>query len=319
MAKVKGALHSDSVGGKFAGQMIFRRGKKNITVTSFYKPGSFKKFIPSEFQLAQREKYGKAVEAWRALSPSEKDIFNGLAKISDKNISGWNLFFKQFEITSPYFALDFLGVQGDYFYSLVYDKPLYNAPREIGIWFKATTVPVDYMTLFSYGTGDAGKPICFLCLRSDGRVYTETGSGSNYIFSLTPMNDGQAHFVSLTYDNYYLRLYVDNVLQGEVYDEWLETQDSEVRIGDMVWATGYPFSGQIKQTFIFNRVLTDVERAIIYNNGNGLVGSIDIPPFSSGLVAGWNFNEGSGETLSDFSGNNNTGYIINPHWVEWTY
>lgn len=110
MAKVKGALHSDSAGGKFACQMIFRRGKQGAVVTKFYKPGSANPFVPSEAQLFQREKYGQAVEAWRALTSEEKAVFNEQAKSLD--LSGWNLFFKQYTPTPPGPTYDFV-VSGD--------------------------------------------------------------------------------------------------------------------------------------------------------------------------------------------------------------
>ena len=109
MAKIKGALHSDSAGGAFAKQMIFRHGKKGSVVTSYYKPGSARKIIISEAQLAQREFYGQAVQAWRALTVEEKAIFNKNAKALAKPITGWNLFFKQFEtpiIPILYYHLD---------------------------------------------------------------------------------------------------------------------------------------------------------------------------------------------------------------------
>jgi hypothetical protein len=99
MAKVKGPMHSDSAGGQFGKNMIFRSGKKGTVVTGYYKPGSAKKFTLSEAQLAQRQKYGEAVEAWRALTNEEREIFNENAKA--QNISGWNLYFKNYSPVPP--------------------------------------------------------------------------------------------------------------------------------------------------------------------------------------------------------------------------
>jgi hypothetical protein len=99
MAKVKGPMHSDSAGGQFGKNMIFRSVKKGTVVTGYYKPGSAKKFTLSEAQLAQREKYGQAVEDWRALTNEEREIFNENAK--PKNISGWNLYFKNYTGVTP--------------------------------------------------------------------------------------------------------------------------------------------------------------------------------------------------------------------------
>jgi len=92
MAKVKGGLHSDSVGGAFGESMIFRKGKKSTTVTGYYKPGSAKKFDLSYPQLANRDKYGQIVQAWKALTTEQQEVFNENAKGTE--MSGWNLFMK---------------------------------------------------------------------------------------------------------------------------------------------------------------------------------------------------------------------------------
>ncbi len=99
MAKLRGAMHSDEAAGKFGGSMIFRRGKNGPVVTGYYKPGSAKPFTLSPAQIAQREKYGQAVQAWRALTIEEKAVFNENAKA--QNISGWNLYFKNYGGTPP--------------------------------------------------------------------------------------------------------------------------------------------------------------------------------------------------------------------------
>lgn len=94
MAKVKGGLHSDSVGGAFGESMIFRRGKKSTTVTGYYKPGSAKKFDLSYPQLVNRDKYGQIVQAWKALTTVQQGTYNDLAKGS--GMSGWNLFMQTY-------------------------------------------------------------------------------------------------------------------------------------------------------------------------------------------------------------------------------
>jgi len=99
MAKLKGAMHSDEAAGKFSGSMIFRRGKNGAVVTSYYKPGSVRKTSPSSAQIAQREKYGKAVQYWRTFTDEQKAIYNQNAKVL--NMSGWNLFFKNYTGSTP--------------------------------------------------------------------------------------------------------------------------------------------------------------------------------------------------------------------------
>ena len=48
----------------------------------------------SDEQQAHRQKYGKAVEAWRDLTDEERNQYNKRAK--GKRYSGWNLFYKEY-------------------------------------------------------------------------------------------------------------------------------------------------------------------------------------------------------------------------------
>ena len=45
-------------------------------------------------QMEQRRKYTRAVEAWKELSDSEKQVYNNRAK--NLNMSGYNLFISEF-------------------------------------------------------------------------------------------------------------------------------------------------------------------------------------------------------------------------------
>ena len=72
------------------------------------------------------------------------------------------------------------------------------------------------------------------------------------------------------------------------------------------------FNGQIDDARIYNQSLSASDVTALYNNG---VGQTVTGP-TTGLVAGYNFNEGSGLTVADVSGNNNTGTLVNsPTWV----
>jgi len=73
-----------------------------------------------------------------------------------------------------------------------------------------------------------------------------------------------------------------------------------VHIGQNASYTNRRFNGLIDDVRIYNRALSETEIADLYK-GN----QVD----STGLVGHWNFNEGSGTTAIDVSGNNNTGTI----------
>lgn len=80
MAKLKGACHSDSASGSFEKSMIFRTGKRGTVLTSYYKPGSARKFVISEAQILRRESYAFGMILWNFLPSIEKNYWNLLEK-----------------------------------------------------------------------------------------------------------------------------------------------------------------------------------------------------------------------------------------------
>ena len=82
-------------------------------------------------------------------------------------------------------------------------------------------------------------------------------------------------------------------------------------VGGMTTSSGVAdgFQGALDEFDIFNRVLSNTEIAAMYNAGDGLYGSTSSGPTASGLVAGYHFDEGSGTSIVDYSGNGNTGLL----------
>ena len=120
--------------------------------------------------------------------------------------------------------------------------------------------------------------------------------------------DGLWHHWVGTWNGTRTALYKDGVLVdvGTVDDIW--TNDSSVYI------MGYPQAtrvvvGSIDEVRIYNRALSATEVRYHYNRG--------------GPVAYWKFDEGSGTTTYDGSGNGNTGQMItaagSPTWVSGKY
>ena len=77
---------------------------------------------------------------------------------------------------------------------------------------------------------------------------------------------------------------------------------------------GYYFNGTIDEVRIYNRALSVSE---IQSDMNTPVGAttLSAPPPVVGLVAAYGFNEGSGTTVADSSGNGNTGTINGATWT----
>jgi hypothetical protein len=77
---------------------------------------------------------------------------------------------------------------------------------------------------------------------------------------------------------------------------------------------GDKFKGMIDEARIYKRALTAQEVAAHYNSGKGQNG---VP--ETGLLAGWHFNESTGNTAADYSANGNTGILKNGvSWVNGT-
>ena len=209
-------------------------------------------------------------------------------------------------------ALNYGGTWQDWVKTTIPTLPIGNSARTVTAWFKASSVAHDHSTILSYGKPWAGNVITLLDIRDDGTLYTETGSGVNALHSPGSVLDGIPHLGGLTYDGTYLRMYLDGVCVATSDATSLVTEMGDFDIGDMDWASGYQFLGEIGQTCIWNRALSDSEMAIVFNGRKGVIGSPAIAPFNNGLVAGWNMDEGTGVNLADFSGNGFNTVITNP-------
>jgi hypothetical protein len=91
MAKVIGPLHSLTASGDFGKALTYRR-VNGTNVVSEYSSPTDNRSIP---QVAHRSGMHDARDAWRALSPSEKQSWNQSA-IGIPGTSGYNLFIKDY-------------------------------------------------------------------------------------------------------------------------------------------------------------------------------------------------------------------------------
>ncbi len=77
------------------------------------------------------------------------------------------------------------------------------------------------------------------------------------------------------------------------------------------------FPGSIDEVHIYNKALSAADISQQYNGGAGLYGILPDPNLSGAtLIGGWHFDEGSGTSVTDYSGNGHTGTLVNsPTWV----
>ena len=119
-----------------------------------------------------------------------------------------------------------------------------------------------------------------------------------------------------TYENGLVKLYVDgNFIGSKSYSQ--NTPDgSAVRFGRHNSGDPQWFNGLIDEVAIWGKVLTASEISAVYNSGNNLNLLSNSGDYtSSGDLEGyWDFNQGTGNALTDLSGNGNHGTIHNATW-----
>jgi hypothetical protein len=153
---------------------------------------------------------------------------------------------------------------------------------------------------------------------SENKLYFHAGDGDfeqgggNIGSSALSIN--QWGHVCMTYDGSAVRFYINGVLDFEhnVTDTFVKGSFNEWQIG------GNKFDGLLDEVAVWNSALSLSEITAIYNSGSGLDASSDAGDYnsSSNLQAYWKFNEGTGTTVADASGNSNTGIISGATWSQ---
>jgi len=113
------------------------------------------------------------------------------------------------------------------------------------------------------------------------------------------------HLVVVASDEYNVEIYIDGVASTTTHFNpgIYPTTDNRLFIGG--WPVGdskFPFDGLIDEVYIFSYALTTFQVDSLYNLNN------------NNLIAHWDFNEGSGDTLFDNSGNGHHGVINGALW-----
>jgi hypothetical protein len=147
-----------------------------------------------------------------------------------------------------------------------------------------------------YARDNAPRPAAYA--RLSGQTSTQAASGTTEL----PLN-AWTHLAA-TYDNATLRVYINGTEIGrQPLTGSMVTTTGALRIGgNGLW--GEYFDGILDEVRIYNRALTAVE----IQADMGL-------PVTSGLVAAYGFDEGSGTSASDASGKGHTAAITGASWA----
>jgi len=199
-------------------------------------------------------------------------------------------------------ALSFDGVN-DYV-QVNLNEPETEVTHEL--WFKTTNPNVG---LFSIMSADGGYDRAIYLYQ--GNLYTRLWS--NEVIGSTGINlaDGNWHHVAHTFGTSIggEKLYIDGqlVASGTKAQSDFTWQD-KILIGYSIDAPVDFFQGQIDEVRIWNKTRTQAE--IQADMNHQLTGT------ESGLIGYWQFNEGTGNTVTDLAGNDNNGTIYGATWTE---
>ena len=79
------------------------------------------------------------------------------------------------------------------------------------------------------------------------------------------------------------------------------------------------FDGKIDEVAVWNVALNAANVTTLYNSGKGLKASANLGNYdkSGDLIGYWQFNEGTGSTLTDKTSNSNSGTLTNMNSDDW--
>jgi len=186
-----------------------------------------------------------------------------------------------------------------------------SKPISLLFWVKLNSITASGLfesrnTTFASG----GKGVAIEDSAASGKYGVGIGDGTNHVWAYDVINlsDLNWHFVAVVFTSSTGYAYVDGTLAASwdvssVADSPLDASTiAEIAHG----FAGY-LDGLVSRVLIYSRDLSDTEIQQIYHNP-------EAPP-TQGLVLWLNFDEGSGTTAHDRSGNGNDGTIYGATWV----
>lgn len=140
----------------------------------------------------------------------------------------------------------------------------------------------------------------------NGHAYFDYASSTGFrnLEGTKTINDSQWHHVLMVRQGFTNVLYVDGVVDGTM------TTTGTVNTGFLAigqrGSNANFFKGSLSEVRIYKRALSASEAASHFTTSQTTPGSPD-----PDLLAAWHFNEGTGTTVADYSGNNHTGTLMN--------
>lgn len=208
------------------------------------------------------------------------------------------------------YALDFDG-QNDYINAGTGTRGITNDVT-VGAWIKAGYTNYNNIVVSKYD----GLKGFLLTINSSGKAIFDGRTGNGMDFSsgqsTTSVNDNEWHYIvgtaSITTGEW--KIYVDGVLESESANNTGGTSLSPTSKALLIGAyhTSY-FQGSIDEVAVWNTVL---DEAAILGNSDACLGVS-----SDNTVAYFDFEEGTGTTITDKSATETNGFMVNMQAGDW--
>jgi hypothetical protein len=208
------------------------------------------------------------------------------------------------------------------------NMPLGNDSRTYIAWVKQESGDFGIGTVMSHGAGNCDPHGQTMHLRISNTRFDLGGgcTGWNDLHSGTGSTVGEWTFFATSYENEKVNSWINGTKVGPTIQEHnrsFSVNDDDLWLG--AYANRFPnerlgwFTGILDEIAIFKEALSDVEIAEIYNNGAGHILTLESGAYTNTAIANlsayYTFNEATGTTLTDMSGNNNHGTITGATWV----
>jgi hypothetical protein len=165
--------------------------------------------------------------------------------------------------------------------------PTGTSARSMNFWVKTTQTALQ--VLVRYGSLVAGQN--FGLLENAGCIYF-SGYGNDKQGSI-PINDGNWHMVTVTYDGTTVSLYVDKNFDVS-FTPTLNTTGTDLYLGTQS-GSDYFFTGSLDELAIFSRALSASEISSLYNMG---IGFNDLSVISgTGIKSSFDWDTSNGKTF----------------------
>jgi len=181
-------------------------------------------------------------------------------------------------------------------------------------WIKPTGAS-GWQVIFGMEDGDWDRT---LFIDNGGLGLSMGATGSKWQTGAS-VNPGVWQHVVAVYDNGSMKFYLNGVQYTSSTSEGSHSSSGTFTIGANQNGGLNYYKGDIDDVALWNEALTAAEITALYNAGSGLNAAVNAGNYtsSSNLLGYWRMNEGTGSTLTDGSGNGNSGTLVNMASSNW--